>query len=362
MVSQLHGSIPQLFLRRNELREHLEGNYVYNAVMKIKTILLLIATLASLSGCTPEAPQAGPTRYPVVIDAETRPWNTPHSKGQVLITDHYRIYTTIHRGSLRQYLPGLMEASHSRYLSLTGLSNRPSAARMPMYVMASRPEWAALTTARLGKNAGPVLSITAGGYCYDGVCVLWDIGPRGTLSVAAHEGLHQFFSHRLKQSLPMWLEEGICVLAEGHHLHRGSLTFTPKNNPSRITALRNAIVNGHWLKTSKLLPMDAGDAVGTGIAEKAVGFYGQVWALSMFIRSEPKYNAGMQRMIADAENGRMHLAMGLKSPNALTQLKRRGRAYNRTVSTPLFKHYISNDLEAFEAEYLAYARKLAGLR
>jgi len=254
-----------------------------------------------------------------------------------------------------------MEASHSRYLELTGLDNRQTSELMPMYVMATRQEWAALTTARLGRRAGPVLSITAGGYCYDGVCVLWDIGPRGTLSVAAHEGLHQFFAHRLTQSLPMWLEEGICVLAEGHQLNKGLLVFTPKNNPSRITALRNAIVNRHWVKTARLLPMDAGDAVGTGIAEKAIGYYGQVWALSMFIRSVPAYNSGMQRMIADAESGRMHLAMGLDA-TALTKLRRRGRAYNKTVSVPLFKHYISDDLDAFEAEYLAYARKLAGLK
>jgi len=254
-----------------------------------------------------------------------------------------------------------MEASHSRYLELTGLADRPGAKHMPMYVMATRPEWAALTMSRFGKNAGPVLSITAGGYCYAGVCVMWDIGPRATLSVATHEGLHQFFSHRLVQSLPMWLEEGICVLAEGHHTHQGTLTFTPKNNPGRITALRNAIVNGHWVETKRLLPMDAGDAVGTGIAEKAIGYYGQVWALSMFIRSVPKYNAGMKQMIADAQDGQMHLTLNLTA-DALKKLKRHGRAYNKTVATPLFKHYISSDLEGFEAEYLAFARKLAGLK
>jgi hypothetical protein len=329
--------------------------------MKIRTILILLAAGLALTGCENPKPTAKPTKYPIVIPAEDRPWNTTHSKGKLLVSNHYRIYTTIRRPPLVEYLPGLMEASYGQYLTLTGLKDRPQAKRMPMYVMATRPEWAALTTARLGKQAKIVLSITAGGYCYDGVCVLWDIGLRATLSVAAHEGLHQFFSHRLTQSLPMWLEEGICVLAEGYNLHKGSLVFTPKKNPGRITALRNAIVNRHWIDTAQLLPMDAGDAVGTGRTEKAVGFYGQVWALSMFIRSVPKYNEGMQRMIADAENGRMHVGLGLTA-DALKKLKRYGRAYNRTVSTPLFKHYICDDIEAFNAEYLAYARKLAGLK
>jgi hypothetical protein len=329
--------------------------------MKIQTILLIMTAGLTLTGCETPETTIKPTSYPLVINAEDRPWNTPHSKGQLLVTNHYRIYTTIRRRPLRTYLPGLMEASYSRYLDLTGLSDRPQNKLMPMYVMATRAEWAALTTSKLGKHAGPVLSITAGGYCYQGVCVLWDIGPRSTLSVAAHEGLHQFFSHRLIQSLPMWFEEGICVLAEGYQLHKGTLTFTPKNNPGRITALRNAIVNRHWIKTAKLLPMDAGDAIGTGISEKAVGYYGQVWALAMFIRSVPEYNAGMQRMVADAENGQIHLAMGLTA-DALRKLKRHGRAYNKTVSTPLFKHYISDNIEAFETEYLTFARKLAGLK
>ncbi len=329
--------------------------------MKIKILLLLTAVWPVVIGCDSSEPQIQPTRHPILIDADVRAWDTPNSRGHLLVTDHYRIYTTINRRHLRQYLPGLMEASHSRYLELTGLRDHGASKLMPMYVMANRQEWAALTTKRLGSRAGPVLSITAGGYCYDGVCVLWDIGPRGTLSVAAHEGLHQFFSHRLKQSLPMWIEEGICVLAEGHQLSKGVLTFTPKNNPSRITALRNAIVNGHWVRTEKLLPMNAGDAVSTGIAEKALGYYGQVWALSMFIRSVPKYNAGMQRMIADAQDGRMHIAMGLTA-DALTKLKRYGRAYNRTVAAPLFKYYISDDTEAFEVQYKAFARKLAGLK
>ena len=39
----------------------------------------------------------------------------------------------------------------------------------------------------------------------------------------------------------------------------GSLVFTPKNNPSRFFALRNAIVNGHWIKITGLLPLVAGD-------------------------------------------------------------------------------------------------------
>ncbi|MBT3198601.1 MAG: hypothetical protein HN350_01675 [Phycisphaerales bacterium] len=328
--------------------------------MNIRTILLLMIAGLTLTGCEDPKPQPAGETYQLTLQAQSVPWNTPHAKGQQLITDHYRIYTTVKKRSLLKYLPGLMEASYSRYLTLTGLSDRPQNKRMPMYIMSTRKEWASLTQHRLGKHAGAALSISAGGYCYDGVCVLWDIGPRGTLSVAAHEGLHQFFAHRLAQSLPMWFEEGICVLAEGHQMHKGTLRFTPGNNPGRITALRNAIVNSHWKTIDQLLPMDAGDAVGTGRIEKAVAYYGQVWSLAMFIRSQPIYNAGMQRMIADAQDGKIHNAMGLTA-DALKKLKRRGRAYNRTIAAPIFEHYICDDLERFEREYMAFSRELAGL-
>jgi len=225
--------------------------------------------------------------------------------------------------------------------------------------MATRHQWAVLTAARLGENA-PHLNISAGGYCHAGVCALWDIGARPTLSVACHEGLHQFFAHRLKGALPMWLEEGLCSTMEGHIVRGNTIVFTPAHNPSRHGSLRTAIINGHWIPIKRLLPMDAGDAVG-GMPEKSVGYYGQVWALSLFLRSVPEYRAGMRHLIRDARDGKLHVALG-QPEFAVLRLRRMGRPYNRTVSKPLFRHYISDDMEAFDRDYFAFARKLAGLR
>ena len=128
------------FYRSIEFDAHLKPNSVYNGPMKIRTILMLLAAGLALTGCENPKPIAKPTKYPVVIPSENRPWNTPHSKGQLLVSNHYRIYTTIRRPPLVEYLPGLMEASYGRYLTLTGLEDRPQAKRMPMYVMATRPE------------------------------------------------------------------------------------------------------------------------------------------------------------------------------------------------------------------------------
>ncbi len=322
--------------------------------------ILLVLALACLAGCAKPGGEGAAVARPIIIDAPPRPWDTPRTKGVQFISDHYHIYTTVDRQPLRKYLPGFMEAAHEHYLEMTGLAGRPRGRRMVMYVMATRRQWVLLTIARLGPRADGPLNITAGGYCYAGVCVLWDIGIRSTLSVASHEGLHQFFAHRMSDSLPMWLEEGLCAMAEAHIRRRDTVVFTPEHNPSRITCLRTAIINNHWIPIERLLPMDAGDAVGKS-SEKSLGYYGQVWALSLFLRSVPAYRQGMERLIKDAQAGRLHRAAGV-SARALAQLRRLGRPYNRTVSLPLFRHYITGDIAAFDRAYLAFARNLSGLK
>jgi hypothetical protein len=110
----------------------------------------------------------------------------------------------------------------------------------------------------------------------------------------------------------------------------------------------------------KLLPMDAGDALGAYV-EKTVGYYGQLWALVQFLRSDPSYAPGLLRFIADAEAGRLHEALGM-SKEALARLRFNGRAYNQTVSEKLFCHYVTDDLPAFEKRYKAFCLKTAGLQ
>ena len=295
----------------------------------------------------------------MLISVEKEPWDADGARGLAIYSERHRIFTTSSNRLLVEYLPGFMAAAHDNYLVLTGLSDRPLPKRMPIYLMGTREQWASLTRSIFGTRARMPLSIEAGGYCHKGVCVFWDIGGLGTLSVSAHEGLHQFLHHRMKNQLPMWLEEGLCASAEGYEIFEDTVRFTPTDNASRLSNLRKAIVQDYWIPADKLLPMDAGDVIG-GFTEKAVGYYGQLWALVGFLRSRDDYRAGLARLIADAEAGRLHVAMKLPA-DALPKLRRRGRAYNRTVSQPLFRYYITDDLATFEREYRAFAMKFAGL-
>ncbi|HUT61181.1 MAG TPA: hypothetical protein VNA25_25310 [Phycisphaerae bacterium] len=296
---------------------------------------------------------------PLAAPVQSSPWDNPRGRGSQLQTANYRIFTTANNHRLASILPGFMEASRRNYLRILNLPERPAGKLMPMYVLGTREEWAALTRSVLGEQAEKFLMIESGGYCYKEVCVLWEMGGLGTLLVAAHEGMHQFIHHRLSDQLPMWLEEGLCTQAEGYEIEGRRVSFSPKLNLSRNVDLEQTIARRFWIPIDRLLPMDAGDAVG-GYTERTVGYYGQLWALVQFIRSDPSYSAGLDRLLADAEAGRLNEALGVPR-GALKELRLRGRAYNQTVSEPLFKHYICDDLKTFEKRFKHFAARLAKL-
>jgi hypothetical protein len=338
---------------------------MYNARMKFFNMnlslnLIIPALLAVAAGCTgPGRSEQGAT--PLRIQFQTKSWDAGENIGRELTSTHYRIYTTSTQPEIVDYLPGFMEAAHRNYLAITGLEARPAGQVMPVYMMATRQEWAGLTRSIVGSQWDVYASISAGGYCYKGVCVFWDIGGLTSLSVASHEGLHQFLHHRVKENMPMWMEEGLAALAEGYEVDGPTVRFTPERNITRFTDLRKALVNDWWIPLEKLLQMDGGDAVQLGAPERAVGYYGQLWALAEFLRTDPRFAAGRQRLIADADAGRLVEALG-RTDSLMARQLAGTRSYNRQIALPLFKRYISDDLQGFESRYKAFAMKLARLR
>jgi len=286
------------------------------------------------------------------VDRE--PWNLGGISGSVLTTEHYRIYTTSGNRTVLRYLPAFMEAAYRNYLTLTGLTAPARPERMVIYVLASRPQWEAVTRRITGPQAGLYLPIRAGGYCYRDVCVFWDMGNFSTFAIAAHEGLHQFLYRRLAEPLPAWAEEGLCVLAEGFGMSRSAVRFAPHSNSFRMANLRSLISAGRWQPLPELLATDAAERIYHSSA-LAPEYYGQLWALLMYIRSRADYRAGLGRMLADAAAGRLRSA--LKAPPAMG----RGRAYLRAIAVPAFRLYIEPDLPAFEKRLRSYAAALAKL-
>lgn len=333
------------------------------------TVLLVVLSL-TCPGCGPDGNDTGggrplriedvPPGTSLAVGTRSEAWRYPLGIGQVITTDHYRIYASADNAILMKVLPGFLEAAYAHYLDLTGLTDRGSDKPLEVYMLASRQEWVHLTRSIFGKDA-PHLSIGAGGYCYKGVGVYWDLRNRATFSVAAHEGLHQFLYRQMRHRLPLSIEEGLCVNAEGFHIRQGANTvaFLQRHNPSRYVALRRAIVNRQWIPVHRLLRMTSADAIGQA-TEDTLAWYAQVWALSMFLRTSADYSEGFARMLADGQAGRFHTVIKVP-PDAYARLMRRGGIYSQTIALPVFGHYITADLDTFERQYVAFARDLAAL-
>ncbi len=325
-----------------------------NGIEKSCPGLALLGGLALLVSSCGQAPRS-PEGSSLSVPAQISQWSFAGLPGTQLASRHYRIYTTTANHSLLRALPGFMESAYQHYLLLTGLDEPPTAPRpLALYVLASRQQWTVMTEQVAGPRSQTYLKIETGGYCHEGVCVLWDLGHFATFSVAAHEGFHQFCHYRLRDPLPAWAEEGLAVLAEGFNMTATTVAFASENNTLRQADLRRAISGGRWLPLPELLAADAADRV-AGAADSSPEYYGQLWALMMFVRSQPPCRAGLERMIADAAAGRLRRELSIPAEMGT------GRTYSRSVAMPLFEHYVDSDLAGFERRFRAYARTLAKL-
>ena len=352
----MYGISIRFYARRDE---RLPGSLTrrYNMLMRSAVLSILLALVCS--GCGPVAESIPPGRS-MSVQAESGPWHYAPGVGQVITTRHYRIYTSAENPTLLGCLGGFLEGAYEHYEHLTKMPGAQSDKPLDVYMLASRQQWARLTERIFGPRA-PHLSISAGGYCHKGVGVYWDLRNRATLSIAAHEGLHQFLHRRMRHRLPLSIEEGLAVSAEGFHIRsaENTVVFLPKHNPSRYGMLRKAIVNRRWITARRLLPMTAGDTI-TAMTEDTLAWYAQVWAMSVFLRDSEHYRQGFDRLLRDAHAGRLHAAIDMPA-DAYDELMKRGGTYSRTVALPLFRHYITDDLDTFERRYAAFARKLAAL-
>jgi hypothetical protein len=142
----------------------------------IAWLCCLIPGLLTTFGCEPKITATQPTpsfTRSLSTPFSTAVWDTPFGKGQRITTRHYHIYTTVRDSSLLATLPGFMEAAYQNYLDIVREDLSPGKP-LPMYMLASRAEWEAMTINRFGQ-AGPARVIENGGYTFQGVTVCWAI-------------------------------------------------------------------------------------------------------------------------------------------------------------------------------------------
>ncbi len=237
----------------------------------------------------------------------------PAAEGWVLATDSYRIYTTA-SGRIADRLPGFLERALAHYTSTLLPLPMPSKP-MDTYFLGTRGQWERVTQRLMGNDAGIYLRIDRGGYSARGRSVFYDIGPRDTFVIAAHESWHQYTQTVFAEALPLSLEEGIATYMEGYRWtgpERTEPEFLPWRNFERFGQLRDTVAGGQVLPVQELLLSSPQDLLGEQGSQAALRYYAQVWALIHFLVEGEggAYKPALLEMIRDAKDGRLSARVG----------------------------------------------------
>lgn len=286
-------------------------------------------------------------------------WTFDGVQGQRLVTQHFDIHTTDRSMAVAERLPGMMEAAVKNYTTAFTALAQPKS-RLDMYVMATRPQWQKLTLMELGERGRQLIGIARGGFSIGGRAFLFDIGSADTMSIACHEGWHQYSQRNFAEALPVWAEEGCATFMEGHRWRAGGVIFSGWNNAERFDRLREAVDKGDLLPLETVLTAAPDQILAMG-NEAGVTYYAQVWAMVHFLREGEggKYKAAFERLLKDAQAGRISAAV-VDSTRRAGNGDNRGRMLilARGLGTQVFRTYINPDLSRAEAEYRAFISQI----
>lgn len=308
--------------------------------------------IALLVGChggvsrTFSTPEFTPTR---------EVWRFHSRDGTHLSSPHFDVYTTLNDAELVDFLPVFLETTYQFYTSLLSppADRESPPPRMETYVLGNREEWDAFVKRRFPNRYGLYRKISAGGFSEGNVCVVYDIGRAATLSVLAHEGLHQYFGANFSQPLPAWLNEGLATYCEAVEFRGQTPHFTPENNTFRVNHLCDALSSDSALPLKDLLATNAGEVIEGNRAAATATYYAEAWALVVFLQhgAGGQYAGGFRAMLDDIANG----TILIKSRTAKATSENPSEAsYGESV----FAAYFPGALDSFEQEYLQFARRL----
>lgn len=319
---------------------------------KPKTAGEATSTYRPASASTGAAASDGATNSvnPEVLSRED--WRYTTAEGEILRTTHYRIYTTTADKIIRERMALFQEYALAHYRSAVTPLPAPTT-KLDTYLMNNRPQWERITKQLMGPQAEGLLKIPRGGYASRGFGVFYDIGLFDTLAIAGHEGWHQFTQKSFKETLPVWLEEGLATYMEGHRWEQNVPVFRPWANVQRFDQLRKAEGEGKLMSLEELLssrPQDFLDYTDG----RVLTFYAQLWALAHFLSEgeNGKYATGLRQAVSDAAEGRL-------SETIRTRLGDRAGSMLATRNGPaIFLAYFNSDLDAAGSEFARFTELL----
>jgi len=284
----------------------------------------------------------------------SQPWQFGQHPGVVIVSQHYRVYTTINDGIYQRLLLKTLEATHARAMRIDPQAQVEGP--LNCYVFHNRDEWEAYTELRGGANASIYLHISAGGYCQQGIFAGYDLGREQTLSVIAHEAWHQFSWFAFKDRLPSWLEEGLATQNEGIEWDGTTPKFVSEMNFNRWLALKNALRENRMWQISDLVKTHAGQAIRR--PQKDIdSYYAELWSLVLFMKGSPTYEPRVRNLLDDARDGKLTASL---AGTGVTQqeIDNFTEKWNSVAGPTYFRKYITTDPDAMQREYEAWAREL----
>ncbi len=265
-----------------------------------------------VASCTP-SPRPAPAHTDNSKSAPLRaarpseePWTFGDARGRVLASPSYRVFTTIAPGMVSDRLSGFAEHALARYRTAFG-PLPPPGHPLDTYILANRPQWSRAAAQLMGQSGAAYQQIVRGGLTVNGRSILYDIGPRDTFSLLAHEGWHQFTQSTFREPLPLWLEEGIAAVMEGFRWRPGEGAvpeFLTWCNLERFDHLREAADRGALRPLPDILSGSPADSLEGG-TDPALTYYAQAWALTLFLMEGDggRRRGGLEALIADSQRG-----------------------------------------------------------
>ena len=299
-------------------------------------------------------PAASPGATLALGAVRERDWRFAGADGRLIETPHYRIHTTVANARLRDVIGGFMESALLHYRS--ALTPLPAPPRLvESYLLDDREQWRMKAEEVLGGRARSFDNLGRGGFATRGMAVLYDIGVRDTLSIAAHEGWHQYSQSTFVEPLPLCIEEGVATYMEGFRQGADGVRFQPWYNLERFGALRSAARDGRLIDLDDILDGSPESFLRDG-GEQLLTYYAQVWALTHFLNegNGGRYRSALRQLLDDAATGRMDRR--LRTSAVLAEARRQGRGGVRAFSRgrAVVLEYFDPDDAAFEQRYLQF--------
>jgi hypothetical protein len=322
--------------------------------MQTKSVALLAGLTAlafCLAGCVSQQQTQfhGPSA-PAAVHTEA--WTYGDDQGVLIHSAHYDIYTTISDPDIRRRMADVMEGALGEYERIAPgvpLSPKP----MQCFVFRNRQEWTEFTVRHTGGAAQIYLSIGRGGYTVGDWYAGYYLGSTAaTVSLAAHEGWHQFASRHFKGRLPPFLEEGIATMFEDLRWDKDLPQWNLTLNRSRLQSLRDAVEGNYVFSLNELSQKHAGNVV-AGSQNRTQAFYGQSWAFATFLwaAEDGKYRPALRRLLSDVADGTVYDPTGAHQNSQFT--------WNPAGVKPMLEHYLGMNLDQIDAEYQKYIRTVA---